>query len=249
ANIDRAEDAARATEYGSEGIGLFRSEYLYLGRTSAPSEEEQFAEYRKAAEAVAPKELVIRTADLGADKLPEHMEDTGLRGLAFSLKEEQLFKTQLRALYRAAEYGNIKLMFPMVNTVTELSKAVKLCEEVRLELGCRAAVPVGVMIETLEAVENCAELAKAADFFSIGTNDLYHELTGAGGRDKEIVEDQSVRETVADMIEKTVKTAHEKGREVTVCGRMAENARMAERFAGIGVDAVSLPLALIKEKA
>ena len=103
--------------------------------------------------------------------------------------------------------------------------------------------------KTLEAVESCAELAKAADFFSIGTNDLYHELSGAGGRDKEIVEDQSVRETVADMIEKTLKTAHEKGREVTVCGRMAENSMMAERFAGMGVDAVSLPLALIKEKA
>ena len=248
ANIDSADDASVAVKCGAEGVGLFRSEYLYLGRTAAPDEEEQFAEYKKAAGLTAPKPLVIRTADLGGDKLPAYMEDKGLRGLSYSLAEKEIFRTQLKAVYRAAKYGNIKLMFPMVSNAAELGEALAICREIRAGINSEAELPSGIMAETREAAENSAELAQIADFISIGTNDLYHEISGAAGRDSEIPDDEQIRENVTKLIEKTVKSAHEQGKRVTVCGRMAEDSDMAERFIEMGVDGVSLPVALIKER-
>ena len=139
-------------------------------------------------------------------------------------------------------------MFPMVRNAAGFKEAFLLCEEVRAELKSRAQVPVGIMSETREAAENSAELAKLADFFSIGTNDLYHEISGAPGRDAGITADDKVREEVIRLIEKTVKSAHEQGKRVTVCGRMAEDSDMAERFIEMGFDGVSRPVALIKER-
>lgn len=245
ANIDKASDVIRLMGTEAAGIGLFRSEYLYMGRNDAPNEEEQFLEYKKAVQLMKPLPVTVRTADLGGDKLPAYMEDKGLRGLALSISERELFKAQLRAIYRAAKFGNIKLMFPMVKNAEEFEKALEICKEVRNELKSRAAVPVGVMIETKAAAEDSLELSKRADFISIGTNDLYAEVLGMDKRDESIADETEAREEVLKLTEKSINNGHEGGAYVVICGRLAENAAFADKFIAMGADGVSLPAALL----
>ncbi|MCR4586265.1 MAG: hypothetical protein K5686_11145 [Lachnospiraceae bacterium] len=245
ANISRAGDANRLKGSEAAGVGLFRSEYLYIDRSYAPNEEEQFLEYKKAAEAVKPLPVTIRTADLGGDKLPAYMEDKGLRGLALSLSEAEMFKTQLRAIYRAAKYGNIKLMFPLVKDAEEFEKALAICREVRSELKSRAAVPIGVMIETKAAAEDSLKLGEIADFFSIGTNDLYSEALGMEKRDETVGDEGKVREQVLRLAGMSITNGHAGGTYVVICGRLAEDGEAAERFITLGADGVSLPAAML----
>ena len=252
ANISRAEEADGLAGAGADGIGLFRSEFLFLDRPDAPSEEEQFEAYRRAAEAMGSRKTTIRTMDIGSDKragwlrMPEEANPAlGLRGIRVSLARRDLFRTQLRAILRAAVYGNVRIMIPMVASVWELDEALK---EVRLaaeeleKTGTAFAVPeVGVMIETPAAVMMAPELARKARFFSIGTNDLT-QYTLAVDREARGLESfaDPLHDAVMRMIRLTAEAAHENGIRVSVCGELASDERAVEKLIRLGVDELSV---------
>ena len=264
ANISRAEEADGLPEKGADGIGLFRSELLFLNGTEAPDEEEQFEAYRHAAEAMAGRETVIRTMDIGSDKhaawlkMPEEINPAlGLRGLRVSLEHRDLFRTQLRALLRAAAYGNIRIMIPMVASVWELDEVLKETQTAAEELerrGEKYRVPeTGVMIETPAAVMIAPALAEKARFFSIGTNDLT-QYTLAVDREARGMERYSdpMHEAVLRMIALATEAAHAKQIPVAVCGEMAGDPRGTEQLIRLGVDELSVSpakLAAVRERA
>ncbi len=250
ANISRAEEADGLAAAGADGIGLFRSEFLFLNRAEAPGEEEQFEAYRHAAEAMGDRETVIRTMDIGSDKKAEWLETPeeinpalGLRGVRVSLKYRELFRTQLRALLRAAKYGNLRIMIPMVASVWELEETEKEIRAAAEELEARKEayrIPdVGVMIETPAAVMIAPELAEKARFFSIGTNDLT-QYTLAVDREARGMDEyfNPTHEAVMRMIVKTAEAAHAKGIPVAVCGELAGTA--TEALIRLGVDELSV---------
>ena len=252
ANISRAEEADGLAEAGADGIGLFRSEFLFLNRSEAPSEEEQYEAYRHAAEAMGGQETVIRTMDIGSDKRAEWLEmpeeinpALGLRGLRVSLKYRELFRTQLRALLRAAKAGNLRIMIPMVASEWELDEALKELRAAAEELDARKesyAIPdVGVMIETPAAVMIAPELAAKARFFSIGTNDLgqYTLAVDREARDMDAYFNP-MHEALLRMIGMTVKAAHEKQIPVAVCGELAGRPEAIGTLIRLGVDELSV---------
>ena len=236
----------------ADGIGLFRSEFLYLNREGCPSEEEQFEVYRQVLKAFAPKPVTIRTADLGADKTaaylhlePEEDPALGLRGIRFSLRETEIFKTQLRALLHASAYGNLRILFPMITSVEEIRDCKKLLEECRRELMEKGIytgqVPVGTMIETPAAVFCAQELACEVDFFSIGTNDLTQYIC--------VIDRMNPRmeaffdphhPAVLRAVSMTAKAAHRQGIPVGICGELAADASMAETFLQMGIGELSV---------
>ncbi len=255
ANISGAEEADGLAEAGADGIGLFRSELLFLNREEAPSEEEQFEAYRHAAEAMNGLETVIRTMDIGSDKraawleMPDEINPAlGLRGLRVSLKYRELFRTQLRALLRAAKYGNIRIMFPMVASVWELEEAEKEIRASAEELASRKEdyrIPdIGVMIETPAAVMIAPELAEKARFFSIGTNDLT-QYTLAVDREARGMDQyfNPTHDAVMRMIAMAVDAAHGKGITAAVCGELAGQPRAVEQLIRLGVDELSVSTA------
>lgn len=264
ANISRAEEADGLPEKGADGIGLFRSELLFLNGTEAPAEEEQFAVYRHAAEAMAGRETVIRTMDIGSDKhaawleIPEEINPAlGLRGVRVSLANRELFRTQLRALLRAAAYGNVKIMIPMIAAEWEMDEVLKEIQVAAEELekrGEKYRIPeTGVMIETPAAVMIAPRLAEKARFFSIGTNDLT-QYTLAVDREARGMEQYSnpMHEAVLRMIALTTEAAHAKQIPVAVCGELAGNPEGAEQLIRIGVDELSVSpakLAAVRERA
>ncbi len=253
ANIANADDVHSAVVNGAEGIGLFRTEFLYMDRSEAPSEEEQFEAYSTVAKAMGGREVIIRTLDVGGDKHIEYLqiekEDNpfmGLRAIRYCLKNIDLFKVQLKALLRAACYGNIKIMFPLVCTVDEVVSAKKLLDECKNELEkdgvkYKKDIEVGVMIETPSAVMISDELAKIVDFFSIGTNDLTGYIMVADRGNKEVAYLYNEYNTaVLKSIEMTIKNAKKAGIPVGMCGEAACNEKMISKLLEWGLDEFSV---------
>ncbi len=257
-NIELPEEAATLKAMGAEGIGLFRTEFLYLDRSSLPDEEEQFQIYSSVAKDMAPFPVTIRTFDLGGDKLshlipfePEENPFLGCRGLRFSLFRPDIFKIQIKAVMRAAVAGNLQLMFPMVNDVEDLLQAKELVAECSKELaeqGIRhkADIPIGVMIE-IPSAALCADiLASEADFFSIGTNDLT-QYTLAVDRNSETLSYKYAQHhpSVLRLIQMVLKAARKAGITVGVCGEMASILQYVPLLVGLGLEDLSVQPAKI----
>ncbi len=249
ANIARVEEAAQAVNAGGEGVGLLRTEFLFLDRTSPPSEEEQFVAYRDMVQALNGLPLIIRTLDIGGDKAAPYLDMPaeenpflGVRGIRLCLLRPELFRAQLRAIYRAAEYGPIRIMFPMVSTLEDLEAAKVIAAEVRWELGAQA-VEIGIMIEVPSAVVMAEELAQEVDFFSIGTNDLTQYVL-AMDRGHPVLAKQAdgLHPAVLRMVDSTVRAATAAGKWVGVCGGVAGDPRGAAILAGLGVTELSVSI-------
>lgn len=252
ANISGVEDVAAVEANDAEGVGLFRSEFLYLNRNAAPSEDEQFAIYKQVLRRLAPRRVVVRTCDLGADKTPEYMqlaEETnpalGYRAVRICLTRPDFFKTQLRALLRAARYGRLAVMFPMLTGPKELADCKALLAKCREELTAEGVpvgpVEVGAMIETPAAVLCADALAENCDFFSVGTNDLL-QYTCALDRQNQHLEPfvDMHHPALLRSIQMTVEAAHRHGIPVCICGELGADLTMTEWFLRTGVDSLSV---------
>ncbi len=248
ANIGGPGEADMADDAGADGVGVLRTEFLFLGRTAPPPEEEQFEAYKTALSRLAPRRVVIRTMDIGADKeLPgwnlakEHNPALGLRGIRLSLEREDLFACQLRALLRAAPFGNLAILLPMVSDAAEVRRTREIMRAISSQ-----AVPLGVMIETPAAALTARELAEEADFFSIGTNDLT-QYTLAVDRLNEQVGRlyQPFHPAVLRLVREVVEAARPRRRPVAVCGEMAADPLAAPLLVGMGVEELSMSPASI----
>ncbi|GAB4423151.1 MAG: phosphoenolpyruvate--protein phosphotransferase [Anaerolineae bacterium] len=246
ANIGNLAEAKQALKFGAEGVGLLRTEFLFLERNQAPSEDEQFEVYRDIALALKGQPVIIRTLDVGGDKplayltLPEEENPfLGQRGIRLCLARPELLRTQIRAILRAAEYGHLRVMFPMISTLEDWSAAKKLVDEVRAELNAKA-VELGIMIEVPSAALLAAAFAAEVDFFSIGTNDLT-QYTLAMDRTNPLLSAQAdgLNPAVLALIDRTVQAAHAAGKWVGVCGELAANPQAVPILVGLGVDELS----------
>ena len=252
ANIGSTEEAESALEWGAEGVGLFRTEFLFMERPELPSEEEQYGAYRKVAEAFGERPVIIRTLDVGGDKdLPgvdqpeEENPFLGWRGIRMCLDVPELFKPQLRAILRAASHGNLRIMFPMIVDTVELHATKELIQECRRELGNEGTqfgeVDIGVMVETPAAAIRAADLAPEVSFFSIGTNDLVQYTLAADRGNERLRRLQSAEHpAVLDLIGRTCKAAREAGIWVGVCGETAGEAAMIPKLIELGVTELSM---------
>lgn len=257
ANIAHISHMEAALENDAEGAGLFRSEFLYMDRPDFPTEEEQFQVYRQAVQAMDGRKVIIRTLDMGADKQADYFKlekeenpAMGYRGIRICLKQTDIFKTQLRALLRAAVYGNLSVMYPMIISVEEVRKIQELVQEVQKELEekqipCRLPEQ-GIMIETPAAVMVSDELAELVDFFSIGTNDLT-QYTLAVDRQNGKLEDfyQPHHKAILRMIQMVVENAHKRGIWVGICGELAADLELTEVFLRMGVDELSMAPSMV----
>ena len=252
ANIGCPEDAEAAVKADCEGVGLMRSEFLYLGRDSLPTEDELFEAYKKVGEIMGDKPVVIRTLDIGADKQVSYMcldkEENpalGLRGLRICLTREEIFRPQLRAIYRASAYGNFNVMFPMVASVWEIKKARSLCTQIRTELEAEGVpckkIPVGIMVETPAAAVQARELAKEADFFSVGTNDLT-QYTLAVDRQNAKLGDfyDPYHPAVLSLLRYIAQSANEAGIWAGICGELGADPKLTETFLEMGFTELSM---------
>lgn len=253
ANIAKAEDVHNAVVNGAEGIGLFRTEFLYMDRNQAPGEEEQFEAYSSVAKAMGGREVIIRTLDVGGDKHIPYLEIEkeenpfmGLRAIRYCLKNTELFKVQLRALLRSACYGNIKIMLPLVCTEDEVIKAKSLLEECKAELSAEGKeykkdIKLGIMVETPAAVLVAERLAAVSDFFSIGTNDLTGYTMAADRGNNEVSYLYNSNDpAVLKAIEITVKSAKRANIPVGMCGEAAADPKMIPRLIDWGLDEFSV---------
>ena len=253
ANIGSVGDIGYVMENDAGGIGLFRSEFLYLGRNDFPTEEEQFQAYKQAVQMMAGKKVIIRTLDIGADKQVDYFnlgnEDNpamGYRAIRICLDRPEVFKTQLRALFRASMFGNISIMYPMIISVTEVKQIKAIVAEVKKELTEQGIpfkddVEQGVMIETPAAVMISDLLAKEVDFFSIGTNDLT-QYTLAIDRQNAKLDNiyDSHHEAVLRMIQMVIDNAHKEGIWAGICGELGADTTLTERFIQMGIDELSV---------
>lgn len=259
ANIGGVGDVGYVLENDAGGIGLFRSEFLYLGRGDAPGEEEQFQAYMQVLRMMGEKKVIIRTLDIGADKKADYLglgeEENpalGYRAIRICLKQPEIFKTQLRALFRAAMYGNLSIMYPMIISVKEMQQIAAIVRQVQEELeaeGIPYRVPEqGIMIETPAAVMISDELAEMADFFSIGTNDLT-QYTLAIDRQNARLDDfcDPHHPAVLQMIRMTVESAHRHGKWAGICGELGADLELTEEFLKMGVDELSVSPAMVLE--
>lgn len=251
-NIGNIKDISLVQSNDADGIGLFRSEFIFLEKTTFPSEEEQFAIYKTALETMGEKKVIIRTLDIGADKQADYFcldkEENpamGLRAIRLCLKRQDIFKTQLRALFRAAIHGNLSIMYPMITSSEEITEIKKIVQQVSMELDAQSIpykIPEqGIMIETPAAVFISDELAKDVSFFSIGTNDL-SQYTMAIDRQNENLDNffNPYHKAILRMIELTVKNAHKNGIWAGVCGELASDSEMTETLLRLGVDELSV---------
>lgn len=257
ANIGSVGDLGYVMENDAGGIGLFRSELLYLGRNEFPTEEEQFQAYKQAVQTMAGKKVIIRTLDIGADKQVEYFNlgkeenpALGYRAIRICLKQPEIFKAQLRALFRAAVYGNLSVMYPMITSTEEVEKIYAIVAEVEEELKKQEVqykIPEqGIMIETPAAVMISDRLAEMVDFFSIGTNDLT-QYTLAIDRQNEQLDDfyNPHHEAVLRMIRMVVENAHKCGKWAGICGELGADLTLTEQFVRMGVDELSVAPSMI----
>ena len=259
ANIGSPEDAVDAIKADAEGVGLMRSEFLYLGRDSLPTEDELFEAYKKVAEIMGHRPVVIRTLDIGADKQVSYMgleaEENpalGLRGLRICLTREDIFRPQLRAIYRASAYGNLHVMFPMVASVWELKAAKALCAKIRKELEDEGIptkeVPIGVMVETPAAAVLAHELAKEAAFFSVGTNDLTQYTLAVDRQNAKLDKFYDpYHPALMALLAHIAKAANEAGIWAGICGELGADPKMTEKFIQMGYAELSMAAGRILE--
>ncbi len=260
ANIGAVSDVESVLENDAEGIGLFRSEFLYLESTDFPSEETQFDAYKKVIEQMGEKPVIIRTMDIGADKqadyfnLPkEENPALGYRAIRICLTQTDIFKTQLRAIFRASAFGNAYIMLPMINSLAEVIKSKAIIEEVKNELlsegiTFKKDMPIGIMIETPAAAVISDILAKEVDFFSIGTNDLIQYTLATDRQNESIAEFcDTHHEAVLRLIEMTAKNAHANGIWVGICGELGADMELYDFYEKIGIDELSVIPSLVLE--
>jgi len=263
ANIGAPKDLEAVQGADADGIGLFRSEFLYLGRDDYPPEEDQYQAYRQVLEAMGGRMVVIRTLDIGADKQADYFQlpkeenpAMGLRAIRICLTRPEVFRTQLRALYRASAHGKLGIMFPMITSVSEVKRVKEMCAQVRTELKAEGVpfdekAELGIMIETPAAAVISDLLAREVDFFSIGTNDLT-QYTLAVDRQNAQVESFCDRhhEALRRLIRTTVENAHKAGIWAGICGELAADTALTGFFMDVGVDELSMtPGAILEVKA
>lgn len=257
ANIGSVSDIGYVLENDAGGIGLFRSEFLYIGREDFPTEEEQFEAYRNAAQMMAGKKVIIRTLDIGADKRADYFQlekeenpAMGYRAIRICLTQPEIFRTQLRAIFRAAYYGNISVMYPMIISAEEVVRIKEIAEEVGRELK-EQEIPYkipqqGIMIETPAAVMISDQLAEMVDFFSIGTNDLTQYTLAIDRQNAKLSEFYNPHhDAVLRMIRLAADNAHKHGKWVGICGELAADTELVREFLKMGIDELSVAPALI----
>lgn len=253
ANIGSVDNIGAVLASDAGGIGLFRSEFLYLESSDYPNEEQQFNAYKKVLESMAGKKVIIRTLDIGADKqvdyfglAKEENPALGLRALRICLTRPEIFRTQLRALYRASAFGSLGIMFPMITSVSEVEKCLEMCDNVKKELTAEGApfsdsVELGIMIETPAAAVISDRLAPLVDFFSVGTNDLT-QYTLACDRQNAAIEQfvDTHHEAVLRLIQMAADNAHKNGAWIGICGELAADTTLTETFLRMGIDELSV---------
>lgn len=257
ANIGTADNIGAVLRNDAGGIGLFRSEFLYLEKNDYPTEEEQLRAYKKVLESMATKKVIIRTLDIGADKQADYFQlekeanpALGLRAIRLCLERPDIFKTQLRALYRASVYGNLGIMFPMVTAVKELEEILSICNEVKRELTADrlpyARVELGVMIETPAAAIISDKLAPMVDFFSVGTNDLTQYTLACDRQNPRLGRFcDPHHEAILRLIALSAQNAHANGAWIGICGELAADTALTETFLRMGIDELSVSPSLV----
>jgi phosphoenolpyruvate-protein phosphotransferase len=263
ANIGNTSDVQAVIKNDAEGVGLFRSEFLFLEKTEIPTEEEQFLAYKEVVEKMQEKRVIIRTLDIGADKQVSYLnlpkEDNpalGMRAIRICLTQPELFKTQLRAIYRVSHYGTVAIMFPMITSVEEIKEIKQICQEVKDDLILHkipfsGKVELGIMIETPAAALISDELAGEVDFFSIGTNDLIQYTLATDRQNSRVARFcDTHHKAVLRLIEMTVDNAHKAGIWVGICGELAADEALTETFLRMGIDELSVsPYAILELRA
>ena len=258
ANIGNSSDVGAVLKNDAGGIGLFRSEFLYLENETFPTEEQQFAVYKTVAENMAGKKVIIRTLDIGADKQADYFNldkeenpALGYRAIRICLTKPEIFKTQLRALYRASAFGQIAIMFPMITAVWEVKKIKEIVEEVKEELrkegiAFREDMELGIMIETPAAVMVSRELAKEVDFFSVGTNDLTQYTLAIDRQNPKLDTFYDPHHpAVLAMIQMAADNAHAEGKWIGICGELGADLELTETFLKMGIDELSVSPSMI----
>lgn len=253
ANISGTDNIGAVLLNDAGGIGLFRSEFLYLENTDFPTEDQQFQAYKRVLESMAGKKVVIRTLDIGADKQVDYFglkkEENpalGLRAIRICLTRPEIFRTQLRALYRASVFGNLAIMFPMITSVREVERIKSICDEVKQELCSEGIeysdkVELGIMIETPAAAIISDQLAPLVDFFSVGTNDLTQYTLACDRQNPDIEEFiDTHHEAVLRLIEMSAENAHKNGAWIGICGELAADTTLTEQFLRMGIDELSV---------
>ncbi len=260
ANIELPEETTSVLAHGANGIGLYRSEFLYMNRSGLPKEEEQFEAYKKVVKEMAPKPVIIRTFDLGGDKFLSHLEMPhemnpflGWRAIRFCLARPEIFKVQLRAILRASAFGKLRMMYPMISGITELQQANKLLAEAKQELRAKKMsfddkIEVGAMIEIPSAALTCDILAREVDFFSIGTNDLIQYALAVDRINEKIAYlYEPAHPAVLRLIKMIIETGHAKNIWVGMCGEMAGDRLLTPLLVGLGLDEISVSPLLLPE--